>query len=109
MRSRAGGLGLEAGCRSPSEAIIGPCLPATGGYPIGQVFRGSGIAELHLPVGVEVAYIWLTPAAGVLALLNIGLYFGVQEWTARVTGGVVDARFIAIIDTTLDLRWGRSL
>ena len=43
----------------------------------------------------------LTLAAGVLALPNIGLYYGVQNWTARLTGGVVDARFIAVIDTTL--------
>jgi hypothetical protein len=44
----------------------------------------------------------LTIAAGILSLPNIGLYYGVQEWTARWTGGVVDARFIAIIDTTLE-------
>ena len=51
----------------------------------------------------SIAYIvvLLTLAAGVLALPNIGLYYGVQNWTARLTGGVVDARFIAIIDTTL--------
>lgn len=44
----------------------------------------------------------LTIAAGILSLPNIGLYYGVQDWTARWTGGVVDARFIAIIDTTLE-------
>ena len=49
----------------------------------------------------------LTLAAGVVTLPNIGLYFGVQEWTARVTGGVVDARFIAIIDTTLESPLGQ--
>ncbi len=44
----------------------------------------------------------LTIAAGVLSLPNIGLYYGVQDWTARWTGGVVDARFIAIMDTALE-------
>jgi hypothetical protein len=44
----------------------------------------------------------LTIAAGVLSLPNIGLYYGVQEWTAQWTGGVVDARFIALLDTTLE-------
>ncbi len=34
----------------------------------------------------------LTLAAGVLALPNIGLYYGVQEWTAARTSGVVVAR-----------------
>jgi hypothetical protein len=46
--------------------------------------------------------ILLTIAAGILSLPGIGLYYGVQEWTARWTGGVVDARFIAIIDTALE-------
>lgn len=44
----------------------------------------------------------LTIAAGILSLPNIGLYYGVHEWTARWTGGVVDARFIAILDTALE-------
>jgi hypothetical protein len=44
----------------------------------------------------------LTLASGVLALPNIGLYYGVQDWTAAYTDGVVDARFIAILDTALE-------
>ncbi len=44
----------------------------------------------------------LTIVAGILSLPGIGLFYGVQDWTARWTGGVVDARFIAIIDTTLE-------
>jgi hypothetical protein len=52
----------------------------------------------------SIAYvvILLTIAAGILSLPGIGLYYGVHEWTARWTGGVVDARFIAIIDTALE-------
>ena len=49
----------------------------------------------------------LTIAGGVLALPNIGLYYGVQEWTARMTGGVVDARFIAILDTAAESPLGQ--
>ncbi len=44
----------------------------------------------------------LTIAAGVLSLPNIGLFYGVHEWTARWTNGVVDARFIALLDTALE-------
>ena len=44
----------------------------------------------------------LTLVAGILSLPNIGLYYGVQEWTAAMTGGVVDARFIAILDTAFE-------
>ncbi len=49
----------------------------------------------------------LTVAAGILSLPNIGLYYGLHEWTARWTGGVVDARFIAIIDTALESPLGQ--
>ena len=49
----------------------------------------------------------LTLAAGLLSLPNIGLYYGVQEWTAAHTAGVVDARFIAIIDTALESPLGQ--
>jgi hypothetical protein len=44
----------------------------------------------------------LTVAAGILSLPNIGLYYGLHEWTAPRTGGLVDARFIAIIDTAIE-------
>jgi hypothetical protein len=52
----------------------------------------------------SIAYVvaLLTLAAGVLSLPNIGLYYGLHEWTAGWTGGVVDARFIAILDTALE-------
>jgi len=49
----------------------------------------------------------LTLAAGLLSLPNIGLYYGVQEWTAAHTAGIVDARFIAIIDTALESPLGQ--
>ncbi|MHA1529642.1 MAG: hypothetical protein ACTSVG_11505, partial [Alphaproteobacteria bacterium] len=49
----------------------------------------------------------LTLAAGVLALPNIGLFYGVQEWTAARTSGVVDARFIAIFDTAIESPLGQ--
>jgi hypothetical protein len=49
----------------------------------------------------------LTIAAGILSLPNIGLYYGLHEWTAARTGGVVDARFIAIIDTAIESPLGQ--
>ena len=44
----------------------------------------------------------LTIAAGILSLPNIGLYYGLHEWTAARTGGIVDARFIAIMDAAVE-------
>ena len=57
----------------------------------------------------SIAYIvvLLTIAAGVLSLPNIGLYYGIQEWTAAHTGGIVDARFIAILDTAIESPLGQ--
>jgi hypothetical protein len=57
----------------------------------------------------SIAYIIgsLTIAGTLLSLPIIGMYFGLHEWTASVTGGVVDARFIAVIDTALESPLGQ--
>ncbi len=49
----------------------------------------------------------LTVIGAVLSLPNIGLYYGVHHWTAAHTGGIVDARFIAILDTGLESPLGQ--
>ena len=49
----------------------------------------------------------LSLAGGVLALPNIGMFYGLHEWTAARTGGVVDARLIALIDTALESPLGQ--
>jgi len=51
----------------------------------------------------SIAYVvvFLTVAGTLLSVPLIGMYYGLHEWTARLTGGVVDARFIALVDTAL--------
>lgn len=49
----------------------------------------------------------LTIAGTLLALPIIGMYFGLHQWTAAVTGGIVDARFIALVDTALESPLGQ--
>ncbi len=49
----------------------------------------------------------LTIAQAILSLPNIGLYYGVHEWTSALTGGVVDARFIAILDAAIESPLGQ--
>ena len=49
----------------------------------------------------------LTVAGTVLAAPIIGMYYGLHEWTAARTGGVVDARFIALMDTALESPLGQ--
>ncbi len=57
----------------------------------------------------SIAYIigFLTIVGTCLSLPIVGMYFGLHEWTAAVTGGVVDARFIALIDTALESPLGQ--
>jgi hypothetical protein len=57
----------------------------------------------------SIAYVvgFLTIVGTILALPTIGMYYGLHEWTARHTGGVVDARFIALIDTALESPLGQ--
>ncbi|MBI2319899.1 MAG: hypothetical protein HYU75_23605 [Betaproteobacteria bacterium] len=57
----------------------------------------------------SIAYIvgFLTVLGTLLALPFVGMYYGLHEWTARVTGGVVDARFIALVDTALESPLGQ--
>ena len=57
----------------------------------------------------SIAYIvaLLTIVGGVLSLPNIGLFYGLHEWTAQWSGGIVDARFIAVLDTALESPLGQ--
>jgi BT1 family len=73
--------------------LIASCLALAGMVVLRPMMARRSIAYV---------VIVLTIAAGILSLPTIGLYYGVQEWTARWTGGVVDARFIAIADTALE-------
>jgi hypothetical protein len=49
----------------------------------------------------------LTFAGFLLGLPTLGMYYGLHEWTAAHTGGIVDARFIALIDTALESPLGQ--
>jgi hypothetical protein len=44
---------------------------------------------------------WLTVVGTILSIPYVAMYYGFHEWAARVTGGVVDARFIAVVNTAL--------
>ena len=57
----------------------------------------------------SIAYIigFLTIVGAVLSLPIIGMYYDLHVWTASITGGVVDARFIALVDTALESPLGQ--
>lgn len=57
----------------------------------------------------SIAYVigFLTVIGTTLALPIIGMYYGLHAWTAALTGGVVDARFIVLVDTALESPLGQ--
>lgn len=57
----------------------------------------------------SIAYIiaFLTVAITILSLPIIGLYYGLHDWTAAHTWGIIDARFIALVDTALESPLGQ--
>jgi hypothetical protein len=57
----------------------------------------------------SIAYIvvFLTIISTLLTFPIIGMYYGMHEWTAAHTGGVVDAHFIALVDTAIESPLGQ--
>ena len=51
--------------------------------------------------------VFLSVVGGILFLPTIGLYYGIHHWTSSITGGLVDARFIAILNTALESPLGQ--
>jgi BT1 family len=57
----------------------------------------------------SIAYVigFLTVIGTILTLPIVSMFYGLHEWTDRITGGIVDARFIALIDTALESPLGQ--
>ncbi len=57
----------------------------------------------------SIAYVigFLTIIGTGLALPIVGMYYGLHQWTSALTGGVVDAHFIALVDTALESPLGQ--
>ena len=79
-------------------SLIGASLTLVGMFVLRPLMATRSIAFI---------VVLLTVAAGILSLPNIGLYYGIHEWTSAHTAGVVDARFIAIVDTALESPLGQ--
>ncbi len=57
----------------------------------------------------SIAYVvgFLTLLGAALSVPIVGLYYGLHQWTASLTGGVVDARFIVLVNTALESPLGQ--
>ena len=49
----------------------------------------------------------LSIAGSILFLPSVGMYYGFHNWTSSLTNGIVDAKFIAIINTALESPLGQ--
>lgn len=50
---------------------------------------------------------FLTVVGSLLSLPIIGMFYGLHEWTSKLTYGFVDARFIAVVDTAIESPLGQ--
>ncbi|NMG76618.1 hypothetical protein [Aromatoleum diolicum] len=78
--------------------LITSTLTLAGLFLFRRVMAEKSIAQI---------VIFLTLAATLLSAPIIGMFHGLHEWTAAMTGGIVDARFIAIANTALESPLGQ--
>ncbi len=79
-------------------SLITSCLTLVGIIVLRPMMANRSIAYI---------VVFLTFAAGILSLPNIGLFYGLHEWTSGWSNGVIDARFIAILDTAIESPLGQ--
>jgi hypothetical protein len=79
-------------------SLIGSVLTLAGMFVFRRFMAEKSIAQI---------IVILTLASSVLALPTIGMVYGLHHWTAAHTGGVLDARMIALIDTALESPLGQ--
>ncbi len=79
-------------------SLITACLTLVGIIALRPMMANRSIAYI---------VVFLTLAAGILSLPNIGLFYGLHEWTSGWTYGIIDARFIAILDTAIESPLGQ--
>ncbi|GJL54872.1 MAG: hypothetical protein NPIRA02_20040 [Nitrospirales bacterium] len=79
-------------------ALIANCLTLFGMFLFRRFMAERSIAYV---------IVFLTITSTILSLPMLGLYYGIQNWTEPLTNGIVDARFIAIINTALESPLGQ--
>ncbi|MFT5658162.1 MAG: MFS family permease [Gammaproteobacteria bacterium] len=79
-------------------SLIGSVLTLAGMFIFRRFMAQRSIAYI---VGA------LTIAGTILTLPFLGMFFGMHEWTAKLTAGIVDARFIALVNTALESPLGQ--
>lgn len=79
-------------------SLIASCLTLAGMIVLRPMMATRSMAWIVVVLSI---------AAAILYLPTIGLYYGVHEWTSKMTNGIVGARFIAVVDTMLESPLGQ--
>lgn len=77
---------------------------------ISSVFTMIGIIifrPLIIKNSIATIVIFLSVASAILMIPSIGMFYGLHLWTGNLTNGVIDAEFIAIINTGLESPLGQ--
>jgi len=86
------------------ESFLSQISLLTYALTLAGMFALRGFLARH---SIATIVVVLSIAAAVLSLPTIGMYYGLHEWTARHTGGVIDARAIALVNTALESPLGQ--
>ena len=82
----------------PELTTLDITMPGIGMFALRGYMARNSIASI---------IVMLTVIGTILSLPNIGMYYGLHEWTAARTGGVVDARVITLFNTALESPLGQ--
>nr|WP_283773181.1 DUF454 family protein [Craterilacuibacter sp. RT1T] len=77
---------------------------------IGSVLTLAGMFALRRFMAersMQYIIVFLTLAQLLLSLPTLAMSLGLHQWTASLSGGIIDARFIALIDTALSSPLGQ--
>lgn len=66
------------------------------------IFGVLSMKNLMAKTPIPVLVVWLSIAGFVLGIPVLAMAHGFHEWSAAATGGVVDARFIAVANTAVE-------
>lgn len=86
------------------ESFLSQVQLVTYALTLAGMFALRGFMARH---SIATIVVVLSVVATVLSLPTIGMFYGLHEWTARHTGGVVDARTIMMLNTALESPLGQ--
>ena len=70
---------------------------------VGLIF----LRNIIIKTSLAKLFIYLSLISGLLYFPNLCMYYGIHKFTASVTGGIIDERFIAFVNTAIESPLGQ--